>query len=139
MKCGALVFMALLVAGPASAAGQQGGQEVEVGKYHLELVVKERDLTLYVKDQTDKPIAAKAVKAHATVLSATDKAKVDLAPAEGGTLKGQVPFAIRQNAGSLSPSAWEAGKTNRPGLPWVKSRTTKVTLTKPLPGEASRR
>ena len=49
----AILALALCLAMPASASDKHGGHEVEVGKYHIELVVKDRDLSLYVRDQAD--------------------------------------------------------------------------------------
>lgn len=98
MKAAALALALTLAAtGPAVAADKHGGHEVEVGKYHVELAVKEQDLTLYVRDQADKPIDAKTVKASANVLSGKEKATVELRPA-GEALKGQAPFAVANNA-----------------------------------------
>lgn len=96
MKAAALA-LALAATGPAIAADKHGGHEVEAGKFHVELLVKDKDLTLWVRDQADKPVDAKSVKASANVLSGKDKANVDLAPA-GDSLKGQAPFSVQKNA-----------------------------------------
>jgi hypothetical protein len=99
MKSALLVACFALLAGePLLAADKHGGHEVEVGKYHVELVVKDRDLSLYVRDQGDKPIDAKTVKASANVLSAKEKATVQLAPAGAEMLAGQAPFTIAKDA-----------------------------------------
>lgn len=98
MKSRASLVLALLVSGAALAADKHGGHEVEVGKYHVELAVKERDLSLYVRDERDKPIGAKTVKATANVLSGKDKATVELAADGAEKLGGQAPFAIRKDA-----------------------------------------
>jgi SAM-dependent methyltransferase len=88
----------LLAAAPlARASDKHGGHEVEVGKYHVELVIKDRDVLLYVRDQADKAVDAKSVKASANALSGKDKATVELAPAGEG-LKGQAPFSVRKDA-----------------------------------------
>lgn len=96
-----LLFACGLAAGllgvAASASDKHGGQEVQAGKFHVELVVKERDLTLYVRDQADKPVDAKTVKARANVLSGKEKATVEFAPS-GEALKGSAPFAISKEA-----------------------------------------
>lgn len=99
MKALSIAFAFTFVLGtPAYAADKHGGQEVEVGKYHLELVVKDRDLSLYVRDQGDKPVDAKTVKASANVLSGKDKATVQLAPAGAEMLTGQAPFSVAKDA-----------------------------------------
>jgi hypothetical protein len=90
------LFASMLLLLPAWATDQHGGHEVMVGKYHVELVVKDRELALYVRDQQDKPIDAKSVKASANVLSGKDKANIELSPA-GEALKGQAPFAVAKD------------------------------------------
>lgn len=104
-----LAFAFILAAGLAVAADKHGGHEVEVGKYHVELVVKERDIMVHVRDQADKPIDSKTVKATANVLSGKDKATVELAPA-GQALKGQASFAIAKDAKVIVSFAVGAGK-----------------------------
>lgn len=69
MKAAVLsIAIALGAGGAAHAADKHGGHEVEVGKYHVEQFVKDRDITVHVRDQGDKPIDAKTVKASANVL-----------------------------------------------------------------------
>lgn len=98
MTKAAVLFAAMLgLAAPAWASDKHGGHEVQAGKFHVELTVKEREVTLYVRDQADKPVDAKSVKATATVLSGKDKATLELAPAGEG-LKGQAPFSVAKDA-----------------------------------------
>jgi len=93
-----LVLALLLVVSPAAwASDKHGGHEVEVGKFHIELVVKDKEIALYVRDSGDKPIDAKSVKASANVLSGKDKATVQLAP-DGEGLKGQALFSVAKDA-----------------------------------------
>ena len=91
------IALALFLGTAVNAADKHGGHEVQVGKYHVELVVQNRDITLYVRGASDKPINAKSVKASANVLSGKDKATVELAPA-GEALKAQAPFAVAKDA-----------------------------------------
>lgn len=98
MTNAAVLFAAMLgLAAPAWASDKHGGHEVQVGKFHVELTVKDREVTLYVRDQADKPLDAKSVKATATVLSGKDRATLELAPAGEG-LKGQAPFSVAKDA-----------------------------------------
>ncbi len=98
MTKAAVLFAAMLgLAAPTWASDKHGGHEVQAGKFHVELTVKEREVTLYVRDQADKPVDAKSVKATATVLSGKDKATLELAPAGEG-LKGQAPFSVAKDA-----------------------------------------
>lgn len=84
--------LALSLGTAVNAADKHGGQEVQVGKYHVELVVKDQDISVHIRDDADKPLDAKTIKATANVLSGKDKATVSLA-SDGDALKGQVPFA----------------------------------------------
>ena len=86
-----------LTPGLASATEKHGGQEVQVGKFHVELVVQDRDITVHVRDETDKPLDARTIKASANVLAGKDTATVQLVPAGDG-LKGQSPFAVVKDA-----------------------------------------
>lgn len=110
MKAVALALVtALLIPVAATAADKHGGHEVQAGKYHVELVVQDRDITVHVRDDADKPIDAKNVKASANVLSGKDKANVELTPA-GEALKGQAPFAVAKDAKVIVTFAVGSGK-----------------------------
>ena len=93
----ALLGLGLFASVPALAADRHGGHEVEVGKYHVDLAVKDPDITVHVRDQGNKPIDGKKLKASANVLSGKDKATVELLPSGEG-LKGQAPFDVAKNA-----------------------------------------
>jgi hypothetical protein len=96
----ALPFLmaAALISAPVLASDKHGGHEVEAGKYHVELVVNDRKLTVYVRDKADKPIDAKTVKASANVLSGKDKAMIQLVPMGADVLTGDVPFSVSKDA-----------------------------------------
>ena len=99
MKVWQLLSASLVVfATPARSTDKHGGHEVEVGKYHIELVVKERDLSLYVRDKGDKAVDSKSIKATANVMSGKDKASVELKPTGTDALTAQAPFSIQKDA-----------------------------------------
>lgn len=112
MKFASLLALALSFAAGAWASDKHGGHEVEVGKFHIELVAKDKDLALYVRDQGDKPIDPKSVKATANVLSGKDKATVDLA-AGGDKLSGQVPFNVAKDAKVIVTFSVAGGKSEQ--------------------------
>jgi cytochrome c556 len=113
MKIASLLPLALLFAASAWASDKHGGHEVEVGKYHVELVVKDKDLALYVRGRSDKPVDAKSVNATANVFSGKDKATVDLAPAGGEMLAGKAPFSIRDDAKVIVTFSVAGGKSEQ--------------------------
>ena len=98
MRTVAFAFSLVMFLSTAWSADKHGGHEVEVGKYHVELAVKDRDLSLYVRDQADKPIDPKSVKASANVLSGKDKATVEFKPAGAEMLAAQVSFNVNKDA-----------------------------------------
>ena len=113
MKIFTTIALALMVSSSAVASDKHGGHEVEAGKYHIELVAKDKDLTLYVRDQGDKPVDSKSIKASANVLSGKDKASVDLATAGGDKLSGQVPFNVAKDAKVIVTFTVAGGKSEQ--------------------------
>ena len=97
MKFVTTIAFAILISTGAIASDKHGGHEVEAGKFHVELVVKDKDLAFYVRDASDKEIGAKSVKASAHVLSGKEKATVELQPS-GAALAGKAPFSIHKEA-----------------------------------------
>ena len=108
-----LLGLGVFFGNPAWAADKHGGHEVEVGKYHVELMVKDRDLALYVRDQSDKPIDPKTVKASANVLSGKDRAIVEFKPEGAEMLDGQAPFAVREDAKVIVTLSVAGGKSEQ--------------------------
>jgi hypothetical protein len=106
MKLNALLFAAVTFFSiPALAAdkhddahAKHGGVAVEAGTYHVELVAKEKLLTIYVTGHDDKLVEVKGATATANVFSGKDKANVVLAASGPNVMKGETPFAIASNA-----------------------------------------
>lgn len=109
----AILAVALGAATSIYASDKHGGHEVAVGKYHIELVVKDRDLSLCVRDQADKPVNPKTVKANANVLSGKDKATVQFAPGVGEALRGQAPFSVAKDAKVIVTFSVDGGKSEQ--------------------------
>jgi len=119
MKPYALLIAASLFATTAAwaqvkhdhAEPKRGGVAEEAGAHHLELVVKDKSITLYVDDDAGKAMDVSKMKARASILSGKDKGTVDLAPAGAGTLKGEAAFAVAANAKlvvSITPAGGKA-------------------------------
>jgi len=106
MRTIGLLFAALFVASQSAYAQKKdhhdepkhGGVIVEAGAHHLELVVKDKVLTLYVTDMNGKPVDVTGAKAQGTVFSGKDKATIDFSPSPGGIMKGEAGVAIRADA-----------------------------------------
>jgi hypothetical protein len=103
----ALVLAAALIAtlaAPAAAheprKGPNGGQLVDAGaKHHVELVARGGDeVTLYLYDAADKPIASVGYKANAILVVEGKTHRFALDPGEGSKLTGKAPVAIPAGA-----------------------------------------
>jgi len=68
-----------------------GGLMQEAGEMYLELVVKGADVTVYILDETRKPVPGTQATGIATVLVDGKSHKVDLKAAEGNSLHGILP------------------------------------------------
>lgn len=119
MKLHYLIAAAVLTLAPALWAKDKdhhpdprhGGVVAEAGKFHLELVAKDKAVTLHVYDHDDKPVDAANVKAQVNVFSGKEKGVVALVPASGNMLKGEAAFPIRPDAKivlTFTPSAGKA-------------------------------
>lgn len=75
------------------AKGPNGGQIKDAGKYHLELVVKENGLTVYVIGAKDQKIATKGASGTATVLTGKNTASVKLESSGENAFAGSGKFA----------------------------------------------
>lgn len=73
--------------------GPNGGQLVDAGPYHLELVVKDKELAVFVADLKDNKLPTAGATASADVISKGTKSLVELAPAGDNALKGVGSFA----------------------------------------------
>ena len=92
----AIVVLALTLA-PASHAdergvGPNGGQVKDAGKHHVELVVKDNALTIYVTGAKDAKVATKGASGSATVLSGKSTTSVKLEPVGENALAGSGKF-----------------------------------------------
>jgi hypothetical protein len=94
----ALSHPALAAEKHGDAHATHGGVAVEAGTYHLELVTKDKLLTLYVNDHDNKPLDIKNAKATANVFSGKDKVMIELKPAGLNAMAGETAFPISSDA-----------------------------------------
>ena len=98
MKSIKVVFAATLLFLPVSASadgpaiGPNGGQVRDAGKYHLELLVKDSALTVYVTGNKDAKVATKGATGGATVLAGKTTSSVKLEPRGENALAGSGGF-----------------------------------------------
>ncbi|MDQ5769366.1 hypothetical protein [Thiothrix subterranea] len=73
------------------------GQIRMTDMYHLELVVKDKELTVYVMNHANEAQPSAGMTATATVLSGEIKTEVKLEPAEENLLKGTGDFKTSED------------------------------------------
>jgi hypothetical protein len=72
--------------------GPNGGQKVDIGNNHAELVAEGNRLRLFLFDGADRPIPAAGVTAQAVILSGGHQATIALAPSGDNVLAGTGDF-----------------------------------------------
>ena len=83
LGCFAMIASPTSAFAHASGMGPHHGPITSAGPYHLELVIKDGEATLYVTDHADKPIDMTGAKAETTVLAGKTAIKLTLAPTGG--------------------------------------------------------
>lgn len=94
-----LIVALALAPGVAWAHGEappasHGGTMQEAHEMWLELVVRNKDVTLYVLDEAKRPVPATEVSGTVTVLAGGKMHKVELSPAQGNSLHGELPVEV---------------------------------------------
>jgi hypothetical protein len=69
-------------------AGKNGGRVADAGKYHVELVAKDKTIDVYLLDGGEKPVPAEGFKGTAILVVDGKPARVTLAPSDGSRLTG---------------------------------------------------
>jgi nitrogen fixation protein FixH len=69
--------------------GPNGGQMVDAGGFHVELIVRNAEYRVNVFDHVDNPVAVAQATAIATVMAGEDKEKVTLQPVAANALAGK--------------------------------------------------
>jgi hypothetical protein len=87
-----LVALASVSFADEGTTGPNGGQIKDAGKHHLELVVKENALTIYVTDAKHQKIITKGASGTATVLAGKNTTNVKLEPSGENALAGSGKF-----------------------------------------------
>jgi hypothetical protein len=86
-----LLVVFTVLASPSLAQswkGPNGGQMVDAGSFHVELIIKNADYSVNVFDHVDNPVAVAQATGVATVMVGEEKEKVTLQPVAANTLTG---------------------------------------------------
>lgn len=70
------------------AKGKNGGQRADAGDYHVEVVVKDKAITVFITDHGDKLIPTKDFKATAILVVGGKAERITLAPEGDNKLAG---------------------------------------------------
>ena len=97
------LLSAALFLPPAAVAhgdktGPNGGVVEDVGKYHIELVMKADELRAFVTGAGSDKIDTKGAQANATVLAGKEKLTIKLVPAGANALAASGKFDTRAGA-----------------------------------------
>lgn len=119
-----LLCLSLVARADGPAIGPNGGQVKDAGKYHLELVVKDTALSVYVTGSKDAKVATKGASGSATVLADKGTSNVKLEPSGENALTGN---------GSFQPALdmKVVVSVTLPGQPPVQARFTPLEKPKP--------
>ncbi len=129
-RINAYVLSTMLFAYAASAGadgpaiGPHNGQVKDAGKYHLELVVRDAALMVYVTGNKDAKIATKGASGSATVLSGKNTSSVKLEPGGENVLAGSGGF-------KPAPDMKVVVSVTLPSQPPVQARFTPLEKPKP--------
>ena len=98
MKRILLAITAALLATTAVAhgpnKGPNGGVQVDAGNHHVELVVKDTTLSVYLFDESDKPVNAQGAKATGIFVIDGKPQRIELKPDGGNRLAGTAPLLL---------------------------------------------
>ncbi len=100
MKFKAMMFAALMTFSFAAAAhspgtGKNGGQNTDAGDYHLEVLAKDKSLTVFLSDHNDKSIPSTGFKGTAILVVDGKAQRITLAPDAENKLVGSADVDLK--------------------------------------------
>jgi hypothetical protein len=115
MRLGPIVFALSLLAGPALSheprKGPNGGELVDAGSYHIEVVGRGAAIEVLVSDATDRPVPTTGFKAVAIMIVDGKTQRIALEPSsDGKKLVGTAPAPLTSVKGAVQLTDRE-GKT----------------------------
>ena len=107
----------LITAFPAAAheveKGPNGGRVVEAGAHHIELVVKENAVNVFVTDASDKPVSINGFKGVAIFTISGKAQRIVLEPKDGARLSGTSPVTLPAEPAGVVQLTAPDGKTTQ--------------------------
>ena len=124
MFAATLLCLSLAARADEATTGPNGGQIKHSGKYHMELVVKDAALTVYVTGDKDARVATKGASGSATVLVGKGTSNVKLEPSGENALAGSGSF-------KPVPDMKVVVSVTLPGQASIQARFTPLETPKP--------
>ncbi len=109
-----MIGVAMILPGWAMAhdgAGPHGGRLVDLPKHHLELVVKNEVVDVFVSDQASRPISAAGLTGLAIVVTASGSTRIPLAATDANRLSGKADAKLPGGAKSVVQVRLADGQT----------------------------
>lgn len=97
MLSAGLVLMPLAALAHAAKIGPNGGPQVDAGPLHLEMIVQDATMTIYLRDHADKPVPTDGYKGTAIFLLDGRSQRIALVPAGENKLVGTAPVKLPPN------------------------------------------
>ena len=126
-----LLCLSFAVRADEATTGPNGGQIKHSGKYHLEMVVKDAALTVYVTGDKDAKVATKGATGSAKVLAGKNTSSVKLEPRGENALAGSGGF-------QPAPDMKVVASVTLPGQAPIQARFTPLEKPKPSAKAAAR-
>jgi hypothetical protein len=79
----------------APAKGKNGGQQTDAGSYHVEVIVKDKAITVFLTDHSDKLVATKGFKATAILVVDGKAERIALSPEGDNKLVGAADVDLK--------------------------------------------
>ena len=83
--------------------GPNGGRQVDAGDYHVEMVAKDTQLAVYLRDDNDKPVDAKGFKATGIFVVDGKPQRIELKTESANKLTGTSPVPLPGDAQGRRP------------------------------------
>lgn len=95
LMIGLLAFAVSSAEAHSPAKGKNGGQQADAGDYHVEVVVKDKAITVFVTDHNDKAVATAGLKGTAILLVGGKAERIMLAPDGDNRLAGSAGVELK--------------------------------------------
>ena len=126
-----LLCVSIVARADEATSGPNGGQLKHSGSYHLELVVKDTALMVYLTGDKNTKVATKGASGSATVLTGKSTSNVKLEPSGENALVGSSGF-------QPAPDMKIVVSVTLPGQPPLQARFTPIDKAKPSPKAAAK-